>query len=153
MALRTDRAPFFFQREHFLFADSGILVGFFVLLIAAVAMRRRTDWHVRLQVGAYMMLMGPGFGRLLPMPLMIPWSFDVTGVIAFIFIAVGAAQDLRKSGRIHPAWAAPVAMMIAVLGGAHLLAASPLGDALYQSATKGSPAEALGHQYPAPPHH
>lgn len=149
-AVATGRVPFFFQAQHFLLADPLTLIAALALFAAAVLLRHRADWHARLQVGSFSLLLGPGFGRLLPMPFLKPWAFEVASAAAMVFVLVGALRDLRDRGRIHPAWAWPVVALVLALGAARGLGLSPAGDALFH-ALVGDPA-ADGRAFPPPPH-
>lgn len=145
------RVPFFFQPQHFLIANPATAIAFLALVLAAVALRR-TDWHPRLHIGAFVLVMGPSFGRLLPMPLLAPYAFEIAVVAPLVFILAGMIYDLRARGRIHPAWIAPVVVAVLVIGGARLIAFSPLGASLYAMATAGGPAAGLdGLAFPPPP--
>lgn len=151
-AVHFQRVPFFFQPQHFLIANPAAAVGFLVVLIAAFALRR-TDWHPRLNIGAFFVLMGPGFGRMLPMPFLTPFAFEAAHLTPLVFMFAGMVYDLRTRGRIHPAWFVPIAVVAAFLGGSRLLAFSPLGAALNAMATAGGPAAGLdGLAFPPPPH-
>lgn len=144
--------PFFFQPQHFLIGNPLSLLVFLCLVGTALRLRRRTDWHMRLQIGAMAALLGPGFGRLLPMPLMIPWSFEIAGLLGLIFPAIGALRDWRSEGRVHPAWWWGMAGIAAVVPLTQLLATSPLGDALYAAIIAGHPGETVpGLAYPPEP--
>ena len=151
-AVRTGRVPFFFQPQHFLLADPATLVGFLVLFGGAVALRRRPDWHGRLQVGAFMLLMGPGLGRLLPMPFLTPYAFEVAALVPVLAILIGMVRDQRVTGAVHPAWGWSIGVLLVALIAARAIAFSPAGDALYAEATISSPAAGSdGRAFPAPP--
>jgi len=151
-AVQAHRVPFFFQPQHLLLADPAVLFGFFILFAAALVLRKQWDWHSRLQIGAFVMLMGPGVGRLLPAPILIPYAFEIAAVLPLVFIVVCALRDLRVHGRPHPAWIWPLVLMPVLLIGARSLALSPAGDAIYRAATQGSPAQGEdGRAYPKPP--
>lgn len=150
-AARTGRVPFFFQPQHFLIANPMTTFGFLGLLLAAVALRHRPDWHARLQIGAFVMIMGPTFGRLLPAPLMIPWAFEGATLPALAFPLYGMVRDARVHGRPHPAWIWPFVLLAATLVLARLLADSSIGEAIYAFAISGSPANPNGLAYPPPP--
>ena len=144
--------PFFFQPQHFLIGNPLSLLVFLCLVGAALHLRRRTDWHMRLQISAMAALLGPGFGRLLPMPLMIPWSFEIAGLLALIFPAAGALRDWRRDGRVHPAWWWGMVAIAAVVPLAQVIATSPAGDAIYAAIVAGHPGATVpGMAYPAPP--
>ena len=150
-AIQTGRTPFFFQPQHFLIANPMTLVGFIGLFAAAIIMRRQADWHARLHVGAFVLLMGPGFGRLLPMPFMTPYAFEIAGLVALIFPMVGIVRDWRVHGRVHPAWLWSIAVLLAVTVLARLIAFSPIGEAIYAAAASGSLASPDGLAFPPPP--
>jgi hypothetical protein len=138
--VQSGRTPFFFEPQHFLIANPLSVVGFLALLGAAIVMRKRTDWHARLQVGAFVMLMGPGFGRLIPMPLLTPYAFEIAGLLALVFPVVGMVHDWRVRGRPHPAWLWGIGVLIGVKLIARVIAFSPAGAAIYAAATAGSAA-------------
>lgn len=149
---RNGTVPFFFQPQHFLFADPLTLVCFVALTAFALRMRKRTDWHSRLQIGATVLLTGPAFGRLLPMPLLVPYAFEAAGLGCSLFLVAGMIRDRRRSGAIHPAWWFALAGLATNLIGAQALAHSSLGDAVYRSVVAGYPgAHVPGMEFPPPP--
>jgi hypothetical protein len=150
-AIQTARTPFFFQPQHFLIANPMTLIGFAGLFAAAIVMRRQFDWHARLHIGAFVMLMGPGFGRLLPMPFMTPYAFEIAGLVALVFPVFGILRDWRVHGRPHPAWLWSIAVLLAVTLLARVIAFSPVGDTLYAAVANGSMANADGLAFPPPP--
>src|SRR5678815_4275560 len=102
--VRRGQVPFFFRPLHFLVFDPVSLLAFAALTGSAILLRNRTDWHRRLHLCGMAMLMGPGFGRLLPMPLLQPWAWEATFVASLVFPMAGLASDWKRSGRVHPAW-------------------------------------------------
>lgn len=150
--VREGRAPFFFYPQQFLIGDPLSLLTFAALTGWALARRRTPDWHMRLQICALAAILGPGFGRLLPMPLMIPWGFEIAALAALIFPVIGMLRDKRLHGAVHPAWWRGAAAIVAFMIVMDLVAYSPLGDWLYASAVAGSPAMAVpGLALPPPP--
>lgn len=151
-AVRTARVPFFFQPQHFLLVNPLGLLGFLAVFASALAFRKSPDWHMRLQVGAFALLMGPGIGRIIPMPLLAPWAFETATIIPLVAPLIGMARDWRRSGRIHQAWLWPIAVMLAALVLARVIAFSPIGDSIYAAAAAGSVAEGTdGRAFPPPP--
>lgn len=136
--VRGGTTPFFFQPQYFLVANLLSLFGFAALTWAAVAMRRRTDWHRRLHLAGITLILGPAFGRLLPMPIMIPWSFQIAVVCSMVVLVVVASLDARRLGRWHPAWTCGLAVSVGLLVAAQIITFSPVGSAIYAVATKGS---------------
>ena len=150
-SVQSSRVPFFFQPQHFLVANPIGLLGFASLFWAAVALRRQTDWHARLHVSAFVMLMGPGFGRLLPMPFLTPYAFEIAVLVPLIFPIIGIVRDWRVEGRPHPAWFWGIGVLLASLLLARVIAFSPVGDTLYAAIANGSMANADGLAFPPPP--
>jgi hypothetical protein len=96
--------------------------------------------------------MGPAFGRLLPMPFMLGYNFQVASLCGLLFPAWMVWREWRTTGSVHSAWmpgmlAIPVTLIIG-----WLLAESALGAALYQALVAGTPGAAFpGLAYPPPP--
>ena len=150
--VRNGTAPFFFRPQEFLLANPLSLLGFVALTGAAIAKRKQTDWHARLHICGMSMIMGPAFGRLLPMPLLIPYAFEAAGVGAALFPIAGMIRDKRVLGRVHPAWWIGLATLAGAIMTADLVAKTPAGDALYAAVTAGSPGAAVpGMEFASPP--
>lgn len=151
-AVGQARSPFFFQPQVFLIENLATLACFAALTATAIAMRHDSGWHRRLHLGALACLMGPGFGRLLPMPLLAPFAMEIAMLPGLAFPAWLAWREWREDGRLHPAWVPAIALLPAVTLLAWSLAHSPAGDALHAAAVAGQPGEALaGLSFPPPP--
>jgi hypothetical protein len=149
---RNGRVPFFFQPQQFLIFNPLTLLGFLACSGTAIAMRRRTDWHRRLHLTGMAMILGPGFGRLLPMPLLIPAAFEAAFAAGMLFPLAGAVADWRRSGHVHPAWVWGIAAMMAVWVTADMVTFSRLGDRIYAAVTIGTPGATVpGLAFPPPP--
>jgi len=145
-------APFFFQPQHFLIANPLSAIVFAALAGAAIRLRRQTDWHMRLHICAMAAIIGPAFGRILPMPLLIPYAFEMAGIAGLVFPLAGMIRDKRKFGRVHPAWWRGVLAILLVIPVSHLVANSDFGDAIYTSVTAGHPgANVPGLEFAPPP--
>lgn len=150
--IRDGRVPFFFTPLQFLVFDPVSLLAFAGLTIAAIALRRQTDWHRRLHFCAMAILLGPGFGRLLPVPLMIPWAWEATMAACLAFPLVGIAVERLRTGRVHPAWTWGVAVLVGATVIVEAVTWSPVGLALYNAVAAGSPGAAIAPlAYPPPP--
>ncbi|MGX7953684.1 hypothetical protein ACWPM1_14120 [Tsuneonella sp. HG249] len=149
--LRGGTSPFFFRPQEFLIGNPLSVSLFAGFTVAAIVMRKRTDWHARLHICGMTMIMGPGFGRLLPMPLLIPYAFEITGVVALTFIFAGMFRDRRKFGRVHPAWWIGVAAMAALIVVPKVLAPSAFGEWLYATTVAGYPGASVDGMAFAPP--
>jgi hypothetical protein len=126
MAVRRGAVPFFFPVNIFLVVNILGIALFGALVAAAIAVRRRTDWHRRLIYCAAVNLIAPAFGRLLPMPLLGPWGpFGIMGLIV-LYIGVGLAFDLATRRRVHPAWWWGLGVTVAVNLSMGPIAFSPL---------------------------
>jgi len=95
--------PFF--TPAFLLALATIdALAFGSLVAAAIALRRRSDWHARLLLGSTAILMEPALGRVLPMPLL---GADGGEWLAMVFqlipIALLLRHDRQTFGAVHPA--------------------------------------------------
>lgn len=149
---RNGTVPFFFLPQHFLLADPLTLIGFIGLTGSAIVLRKQTDWHARLHVSGMAMLTAPAFGRLLPMPFLVPWAFEAAGVGAALFILAGMIRDKRHSGAVHRAWWFGLATLVGTLVVARVLTFSPVGDAIYRATVEGYPGAAIaGLEYGQPP--
>ena len=71
---RRTGGPFFFNVSEFLIGNLVGVMTFGGLAWWALRIQRYTGWHRRLMLVAMSILTGPGIGRLLPMPLLIPRS-------------------------------------------------------------------------------
>jgi hypothetical protein len=149
---RRGQVPFFFQPLHFLVFDPISLFTCAGLTTSAILLRRRTEWHRRLHFCGMSMLLGPGFGRLLPMPLMPPWAWEATFAASMIFPVIGIWGDVRRSGRVHPAWRWGVGTMVGAFVLIEAVTYSSVGAALYGAVTAGSPGAAVEPlEFPSPP--
>ncbi|MGL6043990.1 MAG: hypothetical protein ACRC1J_08710 [Sandaracinobacteroides sp.] len=146
------RTPFFFRPQVFLIENLAGLSCFAGLTAAAIWLRGDTGWHRRLHFCALATLMGPAFGRLLPMPLLVPWAMEVSMLPGLLFPAWLAFREWREEGTLHPAWVIGIAALPIATGLALLLAHSAFGAAAYSAAVADSPGAALpGMAFPPPP--
>jgi hypothetical protein len=150
--VRAGNVPFFFQPVQFLIFDPLAVLTFAGLTAAAILLRRRTEWHRRLHFCGMALLLGPAFGRLLPLPLLQPWAWEATFAVTLLFPLVGAWLDVRRSGRVHPAWRWGIATMLASFLLTQALAYGPVGVSIYDMVTQGSPGAVIDpYAYPPPP--
>jgi hypothetical protein len=137
--VRAAHVPWVFKPLQFLVFDPVIVFTFAALTIAAVRLRRQTEWHRRLHYCAMSMLIGPGIARLLPLPLFVPWAWESFFASCLIFPLVGVYADVRRCGRAHPAWKYGIAAMIAGFALTEAITYSPVGVELYATVVRGSP--------------
>lgn len=141
-SMRRTGGPFFFDANEFMISNPLGLLTFAGLIGLAVMMRRRTDWHRRLMISAMASITGPGFGRLLPVPLLVPWAWEISNAIGTVFILAGMLRDRRVSGSIHPAWLVGLAAALGWIALGQVLAYTEWGTQLTRDVLAGHPGAA-----------
>ena len=118
MAVRLNRVPPFFTPGLFLALDLQI-IGFAILAGWAIQLRHRSDWHKRLMLCATILIMSPALGRILPMPLLGPFGPLAVFAAMSVYVLAGMAYDVKRRGRVHPAywWGAAVLVVTQALVG------------------------------------
>lgn len=124
---RRTGGPFFFAVNEFLVSNLSLLFCFGGLAFWALKARRHTGWHRRLMLVAMSVLTGPGLGRLLPAPLLIPNAWTIMTLATFIFPLIGMIADYRAKGRVHPAYLWGTAAYAGTFALSMILAYTPLG--------------------------
>ncbi|MGK0492902.1 hypothetical protein [Sphingomonas echinoides] len=103
--IRLGHTPFFFPPALFLVLNPVMILTFAGLIGAAIVRRRQTEWHRRLNFSGMALLLGPAYGRLLPMPFLIPYAYEVDTLAVLIlpvmapFIRPGGGVSRRSSDR------------------------------------------------------
>ena len=83
---------------------SGLTL-FLLLVMAAIAMRRRSDWHKRLILLATIHVLWPAFFRLRHLLPFVPRpEIWLALVLAYSPILIAVVRDYRCYGRVHPVW-------------------------------------------------
>lgn len=149
--VRRGHTPFIFRPLQFLIFDPMSLLTFVGFTIAAITLRRETDWHRRLHYCGMAVLLGPAIGRLLPMPLLIPWAWEATIATLLILPIIGVIADVRRSGRVHPAFVWGIATIVGSTVLIEAITYSPVGMAIYRGVTAGSPGAGVAPLEFAPP--
>lgn len=103
MSVTLGRVPPFFPIPVFVALNLLELSAFILLMTGAVRMRRRTDWHKRLMLFAMIAIIGPAFGRILPMPLLGQWGGLAVLTGQMLFVAPIIVHDLKREHKLHPA--------------------------------------------------
>ncbi|PEQ12782.1 hypothetical protein B2G71_10835 [Novosphingobium sp. PC22D] len=111
-ALASGLTPPFFTPAYFLALVHVSAIAFAVMVMAAVVLREQTAWHKRLMVGSSVLLLEPALGRVLPMPLIMPWGEWLSLAIQLGVVWLIVREDRRSLGAVHPATLA-VAMGVA----------------------------------------
>ncbi len=153
--VRAGYAPFFFQPLKFLLLNPVSILAFAGLTAAAIVYRKQTAWHARLHYCGMALLLGPAFGRLMPLPLFIPYAYEATFAAVLIFPAIGVAADLRRRRKVHPAWLWGIGVIVGSTMLVELVTYSPAGPALYRGVVAGSPGASVDPlaypPFPGPP--
>ena len=138
---RRTGGPFFFHVSEFLWSNMMLLWCFGGLAFWALRRRRYTGWHRRLMLCAMAILTGPGLGRILPLPLMIPHAWTITTLATMVFPVIGMIADKRATGRVHPAYLWGLGIYAAVFVLSLVLAHSETGMAITRSVITDTPGE------------
>lgn len=141
--VRAGHVPFFFTPAYFFWMDVMALVAFLTLAVAGIRMRRRTEWHRRLMAGGMSAILGPAIGRLLPLPLLIPYAGPAMFPALLAIPAAGAIRDRRRRGAVHPAWWWSIAAIVAMQAVIELGARTAPGVAVVTAISAGSPGAAI----------
>jgi hypothetical protein len=122
--LAVHRSPPIFTPSYFLALDMANIVFFGGLIIAAIANRKRTDWHRRLALCATICVIAPAWGRLLDLSgITITAATNVSALLVYVVVAMIA--DWRIRGRVHPAYLWGFAALIGMGVADEALAAFP----------------------------
>lgn len=139
-SLQRTGGPFFFDQNQFLISNTMAMGVFFGLVSWAILVRANTGWHRRLMFCAFAILTGPGIGRLLPGPLMIPYAWYVVAIaLPMVFPLIGMIADKRRFGSVHPAWFWAVGLVIGVQALSDVIAYSDWGVAFTRDFVAGTP--------------
>ena len=136
---RSTGGPFFFSQNEFFISNLAGLLAFGVVAARALRVSRHTGWHRRLMLVAMSMLTGPGLGRLMPMPLLIPYAWTIIVTLSFIFPVIAMIVDWRANGRVHPAYWWGMGVNVGLFVASMALAYSPPGIALTEWVIAGTP--------------
>ncbi|NVD44966.1 hypothetical protein [Qipengyuania atrilutea] len=136
---RRTGGPFFFNKSEFLISNIVTLWGFGGIAWWALRRQRYTGWHRRLFLVSMAMLVGPGIGRLLPMPLLIPYAWPISQALTFLFPVIGMIADKRATGSVHPAYKWGLGIYVGLFLASMVLAYSPLGYAMTEAFVAGTP--------------
>ncbi|MEP3052191.1 MAG: hypothetical protein ABJP48_05540 [Erythrobacter sp.] len=138
-AARRNGGPFFFNASEFLISNSALLLCFGGLAWWALRVPRHGGWHRRLMLCAMAILTGPGLGRLIPAPLLIPYAWFVITAATWVFPVIGMIVDKRVRGNIHPAYLWGLGAYVGMFIISMALAFSPPGLGLTDWIIAGTP--------------
>ncbi|MBS0373723.1 MAG: hypothetical protein JSR73_04045 [Proteobacteria bacterium] len=124
-ALHAHVQPPFFTPTYFLALVTVEALAFGGLAGTALLLRRDTNWHARLILGAAVIAMQPALGRILPMPLLGPWGEWLGMLVQLGAVGLIVRHDWRQFGRFHPATGTVAATVVAAHIAPALVAALP----------------------------
>jgi hypothetical protein len=81
-------------------------------------------------LGALILIMEPALGRILPMPLIMPWGEWLTLAIQLATLSIVARHDRKTLGAVHPATVAAGLVITLTHVVVELLAITPAWAAL-----------------------
>ncbi|TPG46535.1 hypothetical protein EAH76_23245 [Sphingomonas glacialis] len=122
--------PSFLPPAIFLVMNLVGIAVFAGLIAAGIALRKRSEWHKRLMLGATVSILGPGLGRLLPMPSFGAAAPVVLFGVGMLFALAGPVVDLIVRRRVHPAYYWVVGTIAVSQLAIAPLAFSPIGGGL-----------------------
>lgn len=125
MSVMLGRVPPFFPPPIFVALNILELTAFAGLMTAAIRLRKRTDWHKRLMIFAMIAIMGPAFGRILPMPLLGDKGGLAVMAGQMLFVLPMLLYDLGRERRVHPATLVGATVILLEGLAVPLLAATP----------------------------
>ncbi len=110
----SGRTPPFFRPEYMIALDMSTVLGFLALTWGGIVMRKQADWHKRLMLGGTIVLIGPGLGRFVPVPLIGDHISYMLFPGHLLFFAVAIAYDLRARRKMHPAYLWGLGVLVTV---------------------------------------
>lgn len=124
LTLAAGRSPPFFTPAYFLALDWVNIAIFAALIVAALRLRKRTDWHRRLMLCATICVIAPALGRLIVLTgSAMTAPVNVATLLAYVVIAM--LFDWGNRGRVHPAYAWGAGALVAMAALIELLAIVP----------------------------
>lgn len=124
-SVSLNRVPPFFTPTIFLALSFLEIVTFATLLTSAIVLRKQSDWHRRLLLGATIALLGPAWGRILPMMGLGPFGGIAILAVLLTYVGAGMTFDARMRGSIHPAYYWVMLAILVECLAVPVLAASP----------------------------
>jgi hypothetical protein len=137
--LRLGTTPPMWTPRYFFVMNMMALIGFAILSIAGIRMRRRTDWHRRLMLCAMAALVITAFNRLMPVSLLFAVMSLASAIAILLFPIAGMIADRRRTGRIHPAWLWGFGVWVLTGVTTETLGLSGMAAAAVHAITAGSP--------------
>lgn len=113
LCVRRGAVPPFFSPAEMMAADMVDVSIFLSLVVAAVVLRRRGEWHKRLLLTATILLSWPALGRIVGTLTHAPTLvIPVSNALLLAVALVGPTYDLITRRRVHPSYAWGVAAIL-----------------------------------------
>lgn len=137
--MRNAAVPPFWTYSYFMVMNLVSLVGFVTLAIAAIALRKQTQWHRRLMFCAMTALVITPVNRLMPDAVLAQHMSLGSAIAILLFPLSGMAADWRRHRRIHPAWFWGLGALVLAGLTTEILGRMQLAGSLVTLITAGSP--------------
>jgi uncharacterized membrane protein SirB2 len=102
--MRNAAVPPFWTYAYFMTMNLMALIAFAALTIAAIRLRKQTQWHRRLMFCGMAALVVTPFNRLTPDAVLAQSMSLIPAIAVLFFPLAGIAADWLRDRRIHPAW-------------------------------------------------
>ena len=102
--MRNAAVPPFWNYAYFMVMNLMALVAFAALTIAAIRMRKETQWHRRLMFCGMAALVITPVNRLLPDAILVQYMSLISAAAILLFPLAGMGADWLRERRIHSAW-------------------------------------------------
>lgn len=137
--LRLGTTPPMWTPAYFFVMNMMAMIGFTALTIAAISMRRQTDWHRRLMFCGMAALIIVAVNRLMPVSVLFAVMSLASSLAILLFPLAGMVFDRRRFGRVHPAWLWGLGALIISGLTTEMLGRSAFIGAAVETITAGTP--------------
>lgn len=141
--MRNAAVPPFWTYAYFMTMNLMALVAFAVLTLAAIRLRRDTQWHRRLMFCGTAALVVTPFNRLTPDALLAQSMSLIPALAILLFPLSGMLADWRRDRRVHPAWLWGLGALMLTGLTTEIAGRSPMAGRLVAAVTAGSPGAAI----------
>jgi hypothetical protein len=139
--MRNAAVPPFWTYAYFLTMNLMALVAFAALTVAAIILRKQTQWHRRLMFCGMAALVVTPFNRLTP-DAVLEQSMSLIPAIAILaFPIAGIAADWLRDRRIHAAWWWGLSVLMLTGVATETLGRAPIAGEIVSLITAGAPGE------------
>ncbi|MBX3511651.1 MAG: hypothetical protein KF700_10665 [Hyphomonadaceae bacterium] len=136
--MRNAAVPPFWTYAYFMTMNLMALVAFAALTIAAVQMRKKTQWHRRLMFCGMAALVVTPFNRLTPDAVLAQHMSLIPALAILLFPLAGMVADWLRDRRIHRAWLWGLGALIVTGATTEIAGRSPLAGWMVAQITAGS---------------